>query len=310
MAKRRKQASSQPILRKVYFYRIAHCEDVLGVLPGEIQRVMNLPFDEIGRYSVDADGNRFALWPESAEYPLKLKFGRTRLSNLPTIEGAGKISPLDLAVGEGLLELCHIIVYSDGFVAAEFNFEGPRMTRLSEYLFEKRQALKEKVTFLPLFEPNILALVEALTTVKLLELKGQPVAESLIAQADRDLANAFGAMVRLGGTETVAIELSGHSSPASMLRTLVKKLAELAKRQPNLAKEGIKTLRIRGLNERGQIDFVDLLEDHLVSVRQFDRLQSDSKAIDSEIAFDQIHTAYLERKDDLPTAVAGKGFFE
>lgn len=310
MATRRRQKHVKPIIRKVYFYRIAHSAELLRVLPGEIQRLMNLPFNEAGRYSVDADGNRFALWPESADFPLRLKFGKTRLTNLPTKERSGKISPLDLAVDEGLLELCHIIIYDDGFVAGEFNFEGPRMTRLAEYLFEKRQALMEKLTFLPLFERDILALVEAMATIKLLELKGEPNAEMLLAEADRDLASAFGAMVRLGATETVAIELSGKSAPKSRLRGVVTKLAKLAKNRPSIVRDGLKTLRIKGFNAQGRVDFVDLLEDHLVSVREFDRLQEDSKGIDSEAAFEQIDMAYRERKDDLSNAVVGRAFWE
>lgn len=296
----------QPIIRKVFFYRISRPDEVLKSLPGEIQRIMNLPFNEAGRYSADSDDNRFALWPESADYPLRLKFGKTRLKNLPLKERAGKISALDLAVDEGLLELCHIIIYENGFVAAEFNFEGPRISRLAEYIFEKRQQLEEKITFLPLFEKNILKLVQGMATIRLLELKGVPSAASLLSAADQSLGGAFNAMVQLGGTETVALELCGRNAPKTVLRTLVTKLASLTQERPAAVQDGLKILRIKGFNAAGRVDFVDLLEDHLVSTREFERLQENGKALNSDLAFEQIDQAYKEREPDLRDAITGQ----
>jgi hypothetical protein len=126
---------------RIYFYRLERADAVLSVLPGELARIMNLPFGESGRYLEDAEDHRLAAWPDTVEYPLRLRFGRTRLSNLPTKERAGKLEPLDLAVDEGLVELCHIIIYEDGFVAAEFNFEGPRIGRLGEYPTKRNQLI-------------------------------------------------------------------------------------------------------------------------------------------------------------------------
>lgn len=310
MARRTRTARPKPIIRKVYFYRMSPAGEALQFLPGEIQRLMNLPFQEAGRYSSDGDGNRVALWPETAEFPLKLKFGKTRLTNLPVKERGGKISPLDLAVDEGLLELCHVIIYENGFVAAEFNFEGPRMTRLAEYLYEKRHLFSEKISFLPLFEKDILGLVEAMATIKFLELKGEPDAKAVLAKADQNLAGAFDAMVQLGGTESVSLELSGHNSPRSKLRDIATKLAKLAQSRPALVQHGVKVLKIRGFNSEGRVDIIDLLEDHLVSVKEFERLHENGKAVDSEAAFEQLDQAYKEKEAELRGAIVGRTFAE
>ena len=90
------------VTRRIYFYKVQHKDEVLGALPGDLARIGNLPFTENGRYMKDGEGTRFAAWPDSFDYPLKLRFGRTRLSNLPTKELAGKLEALDLAVVEGM----------------------------------------------------------------------------------------------------------------------------------------------------------------------------------------------------------------
>lgn len=75
---------SRTITRKIYFYRLADKAELLPLLPNELQRIENLPYNEHGRYLADGDEGRLIVWPDTVDYPLRIRFGRTRMANLPT----------------------------------------------------------------------------------------------------------------------------------------------------------------------------------------------------------------------------------
>lgn len=299
----------QGVTRRIYFYRLEHKDEILKVLPGDLARILNLPFTENGRYLAEGEDYRLVAWPDALEFPLKLRFGKTRLSNLPTKERLGKLEALDLAIDEGLVELCHVIIYDDGFVAAEFNFEGPRIKRLGDYLYAKRQQLSTRPNFLPLFQRDILALVQGMPVIKLLELKGRPSAATLLAKADQNLGHAYGALGNLGANESIELGLSAENRPESKLKELSVKLASLVKSNRGDVGDEMRRLRVRGFTSAGRIDEVDLLEDHLIAVKTIARQEKKGKALSQSSAYEQIDAAYRERRDELHDAVAGRRFF-
>ena len=105
--------------RRIYFYRLSEAEEILSDLPDDLARIANLPFSETGRYAKEGDGGRLCVWPDSLEFPLKLRFGRTRMQNLPTKERLGKLETLDFEPDAGLAELIHVVIFADGYVSAE-----------------------------------------------------------------------------------------------------------------------------------------------------------------------------------------------
>ena len=301
-------ARERGIYRRVYFYRIAHKEDVLPILSGDLQRIANLPFTDEGRYLPDGDDGRLTVWPDRLEWPIRLRFGRTRLSNLPTKELAGKLESLNLFSNQGLAELCHVVIYSDGFVAAEFNFEGPRLKRLGDYLYAKRQRLKTKPKFLPLFQKDILALVKNMPVVNFLELKGQPSATSLLARADENLAKAYAAIGDVGANKSIMLGLAAENHPESRLKRLSLNLASLVRSSERDVRDEVSKLVVRGIGLHGRTDEVDLLEDHLIALKLFERQSPKARAVSTEAAYAQIESAFEERRKELEEAVQGRSF--
>lgn len=298
------------LLRKIYFYRIAHWADVKANLPRDLERIANLPWDSDGRYLTDGDDARLAMWPDQLEYPLRLRFGRTRMGNLPLKEQSGKLEQLDLAIDQGLVEMCHVVVYEAGYAAAEFNFSGPRMKRLSEYLFMKRNELKEYVRFLPLFQRDIVSLVENLAAVSWLEITGQPTSADLLGRADTGLGNALKTLGEVGADKSIRLALStdkGHDSPLQKLSVALAKLVSQSRGQ---AEEELRKLKVKGFSRDGKIDAVDLLEQHLVCFKAIERMHPESKALSSEAAYSQIDQAFQELHQELKNAAHGEELFQ
>src|SRR5690348_6158880 len=124
-------ADEQPTTaRKIYFFRIEHFAQVKERLPGALQRIENLPFNDSGRYMIEPNKSRLCVFPDSLEYPLRLRFGRTRRDQLPDVESQGQLAALEIAEDAGLIDLGHMIIFDDGHVAAEWNPDGPKLQRL------------------------------------------------------------------------------------------------------------------------------------------------------------------------------------
>lgn len=298
------------LLRKIYFYRIAHWSDIKPYLSRDLQRIENLPWENDGRYLADGEGSRLALWPERFEFPIRLKFGKTRMGNLPLKELSGRLEQLDLAAEQGLVELCHVVIYDDGHAAAEFNFSGPRIRRLSDYLFAKRNELKEQVIFRNLFQRDVISLVEKMSAITWLEIAGQPSAAALLSEADRRLGGALDSLGQVGADKLVRLNLGTDRGHNSRLQKLSVLLAQLVHRNRGEANEHLKTLKVRGVNSRGAVDAVDLLEQHLVSYKPIERLNPESRALSSDSAYRQIDAAYEELRDILIEAAVGQELFQ
>ena len=67
----------------------------------------------------------------------RLRMGLIRRSGLPRVEDAGRVLPLAIASTQGLVEQTHLVFFDKGIVGGEFNFYGPRPSRLADYLEQK-----------------------------------------------------------------------------------------------------------------------------------------------------------------------------
>jgi hypothetical protein len=296
------------VSRRIYFYRLAEAQDILSVLPNDLSRIANLPFNEVGRYLKDGEGGRLCVWPDALEFPLKLRFGKTRLQNLPIKERAGKLEALDFEADAGLAELVHVVIFDDGYVAAEFNFEAPRLKRLGEYLYSKKNELQNKPVFLPLFQKDIFQLVQDMPTIKVLELKGTPDARYLLSEADKSLADAYGTMGELGANKTIELVLRAEEKSGSKLKRLSTRLAKLTQQLPADVRVSMSKLKVKGLSSEGKFDEVDLLEDHLISIKQFEKISEKDKGISQTSAYNQLISAYNEKKSEFQAATIGRMF--
>lgn len=285
--------------RKVYFFRIGHFAQFKEVLPGAFQRIENLPFTDEGRYQKDNESSsRICVFPDSLSYPLRIRLGRTRRSLLPDVEREGQLKMLELHENEGLIDVCHIVFFEDGFVAAEFNYDGPKISKLSKYIYAKGYNLPGAPQFLPLFERNISDVISALDNVKVVDLTVPPSAAAMLRQADNDLASAVEVCASAGASKKVSLSLVSDLK-TSKLHQLSKKLASMIG-LGTINRDEVDTLRVTGFsNGSTKPKFIDLLEEKLVTVEMFRRSTSRSRSINSDQAYDLIERCYAERRDKL-----------
>lgn len=289
------------ISRKVYFFKIEHFADIKESLPGAISRIGDLPFDNDGRYRLEPlSRTRMCAFPDSTVYPLRIRFGKTRRDALPQIEHEGSLKTLELRENEGLIDISHVMIFEDGFVAAEWNHEGPKLAQLSPYFFEKGK-LNNPPKFLILMERDIVEVVSKLASVRVLEIELPPDAAELAREADENFYTAIKATEALGATKRVALKLTADKSTIK-LRDVARRFAQIVKDRPH-ERERINGLSVSGYDTSSKLrKFVDILENKLVSGEVFTRTSERSRSIDSEDAYKVIERAYIENRDKLKIA--------
>lgn len=299
-------ADEGQVSRKIFFYRIEHFSDIKDQLPPSLQHISTLTFNDQGRYQQDASENvLLSVYPDSFTYPLRLRFGRTRRDLLPEIEKDGVLGTLDLEENAGLIDVGHIMIFDDGHVAVESSRDAPNIKKLGDYLYLKGKALSTSPRFLPLYERDIVAVLEELDRVRVIELDVPPSMSDLIRQADNHLADAISAAERAGSTEKVVLDLVGNVTSEGRLKSLARKLAQIVKNDPT-SRGRFNTLKVSGFTDGTRPrKFVDVLEEKLVSGEVFTRKSSKSRSIDSDEAFRVIERAYNSKKDRLALAAAG-----
>ena len=86
------------------------------------------------RYQPQGDDNVLSSWVDSTANRPRLRLATVRRAGLPLVEAAGALSSLQLAADQGLYEAIHAIFFPNNVVGVEFNFYGPRPSRIPWYL--------------------------------------------------------------------------------------------------------------------------------------------------------------------------------
>jgi hypothetical protein len=293
--------------RRIYFYRVDSGRDDAGrprpFDPEPVLRCLDdLPFTTDGRYWQDGDGNATCCWVDHGTAPHRLRFGNIRRSGLPQVERAGSLSALRIPAASGLVEQVHVAFFRDQIVGSEFNLYGPRLSRLAHYLAAKAPALCPPLAFEPLLRQDVAERLEHLRDVRLMRLRIRASYAARVAQADRDLGEAFEAARRAGEADELEIVLKSRAySRRRLAERLLAAMRQLAG-QEDLRSE-VSAFDVKGLNgQTGQIEMLDILSDQLIARGQMVCLDRRTRALDAESAYAAIERAYAELRPQLLAA--------
>lgn len=243
-------------------------------------------------------------WVDSIAGCCRARLGTIRYRDLPeAMLPSGALQPLDLSSDTGLVEKCHVIFFAGNILGADFNFYGPRVTRLAEYMqVIARGICPLALSFHLLLRGNAASELARFGTIRLLRLRTRASSAGFMANLDKDVNEALGAAFRVGGTEDAEIVLrSKRSRNASLAQSLISGLKSLVAR-PDLP-EHFETLKVRGRNaETGALENLDLLSDKLVTTRKIMRIDDRYRVLDSDSAYAAIESAYNELQEEISIA--------
>jgi hypothetical protein len=291
-------ASEATLERKVYFYRprMAPVDGRVPQLdPEAIFAAVSALAVGNARYQTLEDGQLIRVTPMRTQSRIGLSMGVVRNSGLPRLENVrdGRVSPLEIADGAGLVEETHVLFFENGIIGAEFNFYGPRVGRLVSFIQSKCPGLPRFSTEM-LLNDDAAAEVRRLTDLRLVRLRLGRSYVDLLEQAGQSVADSIGAM--LDHTEGRSLEIvikpeRGRNRTLSQ-RALgwVQSIAGMPR-----TKEGAETFVVRGKDgHTDHVETFDLLRDKLVSSRQVVRQHSRHRGVDPDAMLDEIARAYVE----------------
>jgi len=303
----RKQKAPSTLERKIYFYRANIGKNENGEpLPFDptqaLATINQLPFtDTNGRYLVGLDGEVLCGWVDNSTLP-RMRFGLIRRSGLPQIEQYGNLSDLNIATDAGLVEPIHVVFFPDNIIGVDFNFHGPRLSRLGYYLNIKCGNQNFNGTFDPLLRNDVVSQLDRFGDIRLFDLKIRSSYAAQVRQADEDLGAAFESALRVGDTDELEIIIR----PAKMGRASMKeRLINIAKSLSGagLFRSEASKFFIKGkCEDTSKVELIDLLHDQLIKKKQIIRMGERSRALDMNSAYSAISVAYEELKDELKTA--------
>ena len=306
---KKKVKEPETLERRILFFRVSVGQDDKGaLLPFDprpsLTAIDKLQFDDTGgRYLLDNDGNALCAWVDSIASTPQIRFAQIRRTGLPQIDAAGNLSDLNLKATEGLVEAAHIVFFPENIVGVEFNFYGPRPTRLGFYLGAMSK-LAIFPTFDPLLRSNVGNQLDRLEDVRLFNLKVRPSYVGAVKSADEDLGSAFESARKLGSTEELQIVIRPSKSGSRGMLARIKNTAQTLLKLPDFQTETSKCL-IRGkMEDSGRVEPLDLLHDQLVSHKKIVRVNGRGRALDTQAAYDAVSQAHSELADELKTAVA------
>lgn len=305
MASRR----TKTVERTIHFYR-ADAGAVQGVprtldLELALNAVSKLAFDDGSRrYWEQPTGDVIAVWTDESPTPRwdRFSLATVRRTGLPRAEHKGRLKAVPLASGAGLHEPIHIRTYPDNIFGIEFNFYGPRPSRLPQYLQYAAGDACPAFTLEPLLRRDVADQLTHQGDLRLLDLQIRSSYAATIERAQPRLGRALVAAAEASNAQVVGLTLRpephGRHSLARHVLDFAKSLAARADLQENATR-----FRIKGVNaDTGQVDELDLLETRLVSKQQMVSIGGNSRAIRQDSAFAAIDVAYDELKAQLLTA--------
>lgn len=305
----RSRAQGRTLERNIHFFRAdaglnaAGRPVALDVEPG-LDLVSKAACQDGERYQPQGDDNVLSSWVDSTANRSRFRLATVRRAGLPLVEATGTLSSLQLAADQGLYEAIHAIFFPNNVVGVEFNFYGPRPSRIPWYLNRVTKGQCPTFTLNPLLRQDVVDQLNRLEQVRVLDLAIRPSYADTVAEADQDLGSAFRAAERAGGSQMVQLTLRPEPHARTWLRPrILDAIRQLAPRDD--LRQNAQRFTVRGLNgERQSIEEIDVLRDQLIARRQVVRLDDRSRAVRDDAAYGAIEDAYAELRTDLERAAA------
>jgi len=230
----------------------------------------------------------------------RIRLVNIRRSDLPEVETDGVFTPLNIGERSGLAERIHLVFFPNHVVGSEFNFYGPRVGRLAEFLQRKCGAPIH--TFDGLIRPDVIAELDRFGELSMVNLRMRRDSIDTVRHLDESLWEALNSTENWSGAADVELVLRKRPHSREMLpERLLLAVRRLAGSDD--VRHAAKSFRLSGrIRETGAIGVVDVLSSDLVSTKRILRAGPRLRSLDSADAYASIEDAYQELRAEIGAA--------
>lgn len=307
----RRHRRAETAKRSIHFFRIdgGSSEDGIPIavnLHATLQKVDGLPFrnsESGGRYVTSGDADQ-CVWIDEVGESCKLRFANVRRNALPQAEAGGQLRDLDLAANAGICEVSHLCIFPEGIVGIEFNFYGPRPSRLAPYLHRTVGDDCQQFKLEALLRQDVAAVLQRKKAVRKLTLSVRRPYIDVVEQADISLGAALRAAEAASHADCVGVYLEPEPYQRRDLDDgIMRMLRRLAPRRD--LRENARALKATVIDQdTNRAEEIDLLRDELISEKKILRQHGRTRVLLSDDAYNKIAEAYAERRGDLIAAAS------
>jgi hypothetical protein len=173
------------------------------------------------------------------------------------------LSPLALQRGGGLYEPIHIVFFPNNIIGVEFNFYGPRPTRIPLYLEATLGSLTTPFVLEPLLRQDAADERDRMKSLRILDLKVRASFATELEEMDESLSESLRLAAETGGAKFVGLYL--QPEPYSRREHLKQSLLDTARaiaRRPDI-RENVRTFKVKGtveVNGEDRVTEIDPVE--------------------------------------------------
>ena len=299
------------VTRRICFYRIAFIdtseERHQEHAPSEVFRELDaLEWSEIAgkrsRYLFHPPGVANALFEVDIDGKgvVKAEFGRISRHNIPDVEHGGTIDKLDLAKGEGLFVMSHLMIHPSGIMALERVNDGPSLAGLKRYIRERCGGLIDLVSVVRIPTIKFVQLIPHISEVRFFDLAIRRKHREFLDDIDRGMAGAIRRASNWAEFDEYAFRgiMRDKKKKGPLLRSFWENIAGRL-RDRSLTKE-LERLRVGvRIGEEARTLIFDLLDAQLCTEAEVRRLFDRSKNARSEDIFREMEEAFKMLKEEI-----------
>ncbi|WP_406657525.1 hypothetical protein V7O62_02925 [Methanolobus sp. ZRKC2] len=300
---------SKEIIKKIYFYRLLMEMDGEFVNASDaFSEINEIPFDNDERYYELKNGNKWAMYVDSCENPIRARMGTRRENELPEVECAGNLTPLDIPPKSGLYEPTHFTLFSDNVVGVEYNHYGPRISSLNQYIPRKIPDVVDKITIHPLMKRDVLETIQDIGEVRSFSFAAHRDMGLLIKQLDKNLSAGFEALKRTSDSEMIEVVLKNPQYSRDKVELpLISNIANLISwLRKSEVKDGVNKFKIHAQDTTlDEYRTFDLLQEYIMSEKQVITIDETHRTVNSNAMYAAIHQAYRDCKSEINRTIKG-----
>lgn len=300
------------INREIHFFRVDAGRDASGKPLSfsplrTLEHVDKLKWDSSGskgKYWKDAD-KITACWIDGLSAPFKIRIGNIRRADFPQIEQQGEVTPLEMPESSGLVEQTHIVFFDNNIAGCDFNFYGPRITRLSYYLAEKAVGISPtELNFTPILRQDVYRQLQRFKFLKLFNLKIRSTYADVIKSIDDSLGDSFKAAIKAGEADEIELILRCTKRSKGWLSEGLLENAKKIIQQRDLRYETSKFVVSGYVEDERKVQVLDLLSDLMIMKKAIRKAERRSKALNPTAAYNAIISAYEELRDEIESSAS------
>ena len=276
-----------------------------------LKHIDALPFDGVGTRRSFEDNGAVSCWIDRLALPYHIFLGMSHARGRSLTEKDGVRAPLALGPNRSLLQGIHAVLFFDDpywIVGCEYNFFGPRITRLTSYLSQKSSC--PNLSLLPLLRRDAERRLMSLQDVRLFSLRYHPSVVREEAKRKTRRSKAIDALdvideeLEKGQVFEAEITLRSEAHSEDKLpRNLIEVMRKIFRNQSQYPE--VVDAKIKGLSSlTGRVELVDILKAHITETVRVPRKVAADKPPESRDIYAAIERSYEKNREELLSATA------